>query len=164
MKVNRVHVIHLLKVVIASIYLSQLILPFIGPVWAQMPVSRPGQAPISYKEGGIGLDESQAMFNEAPRWTLMLIFSELQRDSLLEGPQRHPTAAWVADVQVRITNERGEEFLNQTIEGPLVLINLPTGEYLIEAQYQSLSKKSWLSVVAGRHQKVWMHWSLQHPD
>jgi hypothetical protein len=163
MKVNRVHVIHLLKVVIASIYLSQLILPFIGPVWAQMPVSRLGQAPISYKEGGIGLDESQAMFNEAPQWTLMLIFSELQIDSQANRKSR-PIAVWVADVQVRITNERGEEFLNQTIEGPLVLINLPTGEYLIEAQYQSLSKKSWLSVVAGRHQKVWMHWSLQHPD
>ncbi len=164
MKIDQVRLINLLKVAVASFYLSQLVLPFVSLIWAQQPLVSSERALVSYKEGGIGLDESQAMFNEAPRWTLMLIFSELQRDSLLEGPQRHPTAAWVADVQVRITNERGEEFLNQTIEGPLVLINLPTGDYLIEAQYQSLSKKSWLSVVAGRHQKVWMHWSLQHPD
>lgn len=164
MKIDQVRLINLLKVAVASFYLSQLVLPFVSLIWAQQPLVSSERALVSYKEGGIGLDESQAMFNEAPRWTLMLIFSELQRDSLLEGAQRHPTAAWVADVQVRITNERGEEFLNQTIEGPLVLINLPTGDYLIEAQYQSLSKKSWLSVVAGRHQKVWMHWSLQHPD
>ena len=164
MKIDQVRLINLLKVAVASFYLSQLVLPFVSLIWAQQPLVSSERALVSYKEGGIGLDESQAMFNEAPRWTLMLIFSELQRDSLLEGPQRHPTAAWVADVQVRITNERGEEFFNQTIEGPLVLINLPTGDYLIEAQYQSLSKKSWLSVVAGRHQKVWMHWSLQHPD
>lgn len=100
--------------------------------------------------GGIGIDECNAFRAEACNWPLQLMFSEVQTGTTV--------GAWVADVDVKITDKDGKTVLSTVTDGPLMLIKLSPGAYVLTANYQGKIAKRNLSIKEGRNETVSVHW------
>ncbi|MET3134573.1 hypothetical protein AAKU55_004873 [Oxalobacteraceae bacterium GrIS 1.11] len=91
------------------------------------PSERTGMAPqrehgVSYLCGGIGSSEAAQMKREASNYNLMLTFAE-------------NTGAYLADVNVAISDLRGKEVLQTTCDGPILLVKFPrAGSYRVKAE------------------------------
>src|SRR5262245_2798152 len=80
------------------------------------------QGQVSYISGGIGSDEAEAMRKAAANYPLTLE---------LATPQGGPRDAYVSNAQVDISDASGKPVLDMTSQGPLVLVNLPSGVYRV---------------------------------
>jgi hypothetical protein len=79
---------------------------------------------VQYVSGGIGSDESQSLRAAMPQYPLALIFA---------SPEAGNVAAYLADVQVAITDSAGKTVLNTKSDGPYLLVKLPPGKYKVSA-------------------------------
>lgn len=104
------------------------------------------QGNVSYTSGGVGLDESQALRREAPRWPLALQFTGR-------------SGGYVADVHVTITKSGGATVLDASSNGPFMLVKLPPGHYTVRAQYKDTAQTR--SVSVSKHTTVSFHWNEQ---
>ena len=96
----------------------------------------------------MGLDESHALIREQAHWPLSLRFTG-------------PTADYLADVHVRITDSKGSEVLKTDAMGPYMLVKLPAGSYTVYARYKDSEKKQTVSVSGPGHAKAAFHWTIQ---
>jgi hypothetical protein len=103
---------------------------------------------VDYREGGIGEDEAQAMLQKSSEYPLMLTFAEY-----LNG--KH---AYTADVQVRIADQSGDPVLQTKSDGPLMLVDLPQGEYEITATYEGETKEQRVQVQPQESKNVVFEW------
>jgi len=103
-----------------------------------------------YISGGIGVDECKAMQTEACNWPLQLMFSEVQKGTAV--------GAWVADVDLKLTDKDGNSVLSIITEGPLVLVKLPAGNYTLTANYEGKLATRNISLREGQSQTVSVHW------
>lgn len=94
--------------------------------YAQLPPTQHYNQ-IEYVSGGIGIDESTAFKQAMPQFPLALTFADKMGE----------TAAYIAEVQVVIRNEKGDTVLNAESNGPYFLVKLPAGNYKISATYKS---------------------------
>ena len=110
------------------------------------PVQHAGA--ISYRNGGIGSDESAAMKAEAAAYPLVLTFADRidNRDS------------YASDVQVTIVRADGTPMLETGAAGPLLLIDLPAGMYRVTATSGDHSKTQPVKIAAGTHKKLVFEW------
>jgi hypothetical protein len=84
--------------------------------FAQPPADTAG-----YRCGGVGQDEQQRMKAEAPQHDALLTFAVA-------------TGAYLADVDVRISDSKGVVVLEGKCDGPLMLVDLPGhGSYRVAA-------------------------------
>jgi hypothetical protein len=107
-------------------------------VWAQTP---PAPATRSsgarYVCGGIGVDDQQAIKAQAPGHSLMLTFAA-------------NTGAFLADVDVQITDARGNVVLAATCPAPIMLVDLPgKGAWHIRAQANGLTRERTITTGGG---------------
>jgi len=82
------------------------------------------QNPILFS-GGISLDEREL----APATGTKLVFFVR-------------SGAFVANVQVRIINQQGTEVVNTMVDGPWLIVDLPNGQYRVEAEVQGRGNTS----------------------
>jgi len=106
------------------------------------------QGNVSYTSGGVGLDESHALIREQAHWPLSLRFTG-------------PTADYLADVHVRIADEKNAEVLKTDAMGPYMLVKLPPGHYTVYAKYKDSEKKQAVTVAGNGKAKAAFHWSTQ---
>jgi len=106
------------------------------------------QGNVSYTSGGVGLDESHALIREQAHWPLSLRFTG-------------PTADYLADVHVRIADEKNAEVLKTDAMGPYMLVKLPPGRYTVYAKYKDSEKKQAVTVAGNGKAKAAFHWSSQ---
>jgi hypothetical protein len=106
------------------------------------------QGAVSFTSGGVGLDESHALIREQAHWPLSLRFTG-------------PTADYLADVHVRIADEKNAEVLKTDAMGPYMLVKLPPGRYTVYARYKDSEKKQTVTVAGNGKAKVDFHWSIQ---
>jgi len=84
---------------------------------------------ITYLTGGIGENEVAAMRAEAPGYSLMFEFVEIEPGS------QH--GSWTADVAVQVRS--GSEIIaNIAANGPLLLLRLAPGRYVVEATHNDI--------------------------
>lgn len=76
---------------------------------------------INYLSGGVGLDEAQAVESAAADYSLMLTFA-IQK-----------SGDYLAYVNVKIADKSGETVLDTVADGPMLLVQLPPGQYKISA-------------------------------
>ena len=74
---------------------------------------------VAYVEGGIGLDESQAMETESRGFSLRL------------RTAARGSGAYLADVDLTIRDAQGHEVFHRQLGAPWLLIDLPPGRYEI---------------------------------
>lgn len=117
---------------------------------ADIPESQNYQG-IQYITGGIGSEESDAIIELGKKWPLTLEFSQ-------DHPQR---SLWVADVAVKITNEKQKVIFNVMSEGPILLINLEPGTYNMEFVFEKRPLKRKIKIEEGKSQKLPIAWPIQ---
>jgi hypothetical protein len=83
-----------------------------------------GQTQQGYRfmSGGVGTDERDQMMQQANQYNLALTFAA-------------PSGDYLSDVNVVISDQRGNEILNTTSSGPLFYAELPNGRYNVRATY-----------------------------
>jgi hypothetical protein len=116
--------------------------------YAQLPPTKT-QGSISFITGGIGSDQSNAMFAAAKNWSVLIEMSQI------DGSGR---GAWIAGINVRILDSKQKIVLEAVSDGPLILLNAPAGQYEIEASYQGKVLKRSLTIKDKENQRVALFW------
>ncbi|SNS35212.1 hypothetical protein SAMN06265795_102338 [Noviherbaspirillum humi] len=113
-----------------TIALCAVLLPETGmsqPVSADAPVDEFGMTHrrtangIGYLCGGVGEDEAKAMKEAASGYDLLLTFAAQD-------------GAYLADVRVDIADGSGRPVMEAHCDGPMMLVDLPSGTYRVRAE------------------------------
>lgn len=103
---------------------------------------------IAYISGGAGETEQQALSEAKGAYTFWLT-------TAAKG-----TGAFMASVQVRIMDGRGQTLLDRATDGPWLLVALPPGSYNVEATSQAnggspaQTKKAAFTTAAGTQKRL----------
>ncbi len=133
-------------------YLLQAAVAFMvasgGAAWADDTVGvEPQQVGnISFITGGIGDEERDALKAVKDNYDLSITSSSAT-----------DAGAYVADMQVVISDREGHELLN-THAGPLFYAELPSGNYVIEGQSRGQSHKQNVTIAHGKTANVHFTW------
>jgi hypothetical protein len=103
---------------------------------------------IEYISGGIGSEESDAMLALGKKWPLVLEFSQ-------DHPQR---PLWIADVTVKIIDQKKKVVFEALSEGPIMLLKINAGKYDAEYSFEGKVLKRSLVVEEGKLQKQSVVW------
>ena len=114
---------------------------------ADIPEAKVSQG-IEYISGGIGSEESDAMLALGKKWPLVLEFSQ-------DHPQR---PLWVADVMVKILDQKKKLVFEALSDGPIMLLKMTAGKYDAEYTFEGKDLKRSLVVEEGKFQKQSVVW------
>ena len=114
---------------------------------AQIPDTQYSQG-ISYISGGVGEEESQAILAEAKQWPILLELSQLENGR----------GVWIFGAKIKILNTNNQLTFDAQADGPYILINLPVGQYQIEATYQGVMQRKVINIQASAPQKLAIFW------
>ena len=138
---------YLLIVLLALMVILMFILPM--STYGQLPKTQQ-QGDITYITGGVGEDESKAIRGDAKNWPLIVDFSQ--------HLQNHD--AWISQVYLRILDLKGNAIFEVTTDGPFLLVNLPSGSYMLTATYEGITKTQKIQIVDGKAHRASLNWSL----
>ena len=116
---------------------------------ADVPESKNYQG-IQYITGGIGSEESEAMLELGKKWPLVLEFSQAH-------PQR---PLWVADVTVKIIDQKKKVVFDAMSDGPILLVDLAPGTYELQLVFEGRSLKKSVKVEEGKSSKLSVTWPI----
>lgn len=105
------------------------------------------QAGVKYMDGGVGKDESTAMLRESKNFPLALVFSGGKANN------------YVADVDIRVRDAAGKTVLQTNSDGPIMLVDLPAGKYIVDAQYRGETLTRGIQLSGKGSSRVDFHWS-----
>ena len=137
------------KFVAATVFalcLSPLSTAIGGDVYVDSLPAVQTQNGVNYLSGGIGLDESRAVAAAAKDYSLMLTFATQQ------------SGKYLADVHVMIEDKRGESVLDAVADGPMLLVQLPSGQYKISAASNDRQVTKMVQISGNRTTKVTLYW------
>jgi len=97
---------------------------------------------IAFAMGGVTVSDLRALERDKDRFSLW-ITTAVQK-----------SGAFLADVQVRITDGKDRVVFNQPIPGPWLFIDLPTGKYQVEASYRGKPQSRITQINKGDHHQV----------
>lgn len=103
------------------------------------------QGSIRFLSGGIGQDEVQAMREAASRYPLAMTFTA-------------NTGQYVADVKVTIKGRKGETMLDTVSTGPMLLVDLPPGQYTVAATLEGKTLTRKVSLAKNTRQRLVLRW------
>jgi hypothetical protein len=103
---------------------------------------------IEYISGGIGSEESDALLALGKKWPLVLEFSQ-------DHPQR---PLWVADVTVKIMDQKKKVIFEALSEGPIMLLKINPGKYDAEYSFEGKVLKRSLVIEDTKFQKQSVVW------
>ena len=113
----------------------------------EIPEAKVAQG-IEYISGGIGSEESDALLSLGKKWPLVLEFSQ-------DHPQR---PLWVADVTVKILDQKKKVVFEALSDGPIMLLKMTPGKYDAEYSFEGKVLKRTLVVEEGKFQKQSIVW------
>ena len=137
------------KFVAATVFalcLSPLSTAIGGDIYVDSLPEAQTQNGVNYLSGGIGLDESRAVAAAAKDYSLMLTFATQQ------------SGKYLADVHVMIEDKRGESVLDAVADGPMLLVQLPSGQYKISAASNDRQVTKMVQISGNRTTKVTLYW------
>jgi hypothetical protein len=91
--------------------------------------------------GGVGVEEVEQMRQQAGQFPLQLIVAAR-------------TGAYLADTQIRISSAQQGPVLDTTLNAPWLLVDLPPGNYSIEATHGGQTQQRRLTVGPGGRQHI----------
>ncbi|MFM1870416.1 MAG: hypothetical protein RLY99_1160 [Pseudomonadota bacterium] len=149
MKVFMPQKTHLLKLV--HMLMAAVIFAWVNTSFAQadVPESKNYQG-IQYITGGIGSEESEAMLELGKKWPLVLEFSQAH-------PQR---PLWVADVTVKIIDQKKKVVFDAMSDGPILLVNLAPGNYELQLSFEGKPLKRAVKIEENKPIKLSITWPI----
>ena len=116
---------------------------------ADVPESKNYQG-IQYITGGIGSEESEAMLELGKKWPLVLEFS-----------QAHPERPlWVADVTVKIIDQKKKVVFDAMSDGPILLVDLAPGNYELQLSFEGKPLKRTVKIEENKPVKLSITWPI----
>jgi len=100
---------------------------------------------ISYVSGGIGFDERRALAKLGVDYSLKLVFAE-------KG------GAYVAMVEVEVSNTRDKTVFKAVSRGPWLYADLPAGDYRITAAWKETAIEKQARVASHGQTEVRFYW------
>jgi len=97
--------------------------------WAQSKAPLPREhhtGAVTWISGGIGKDAANAMRGVASRYNVRVVMAVA----------RKPSAAFVGEAQVKITDAKKHVLLDIQTDGPLLYLKLPPGRYTVSANVE----------------------------
>jgi len=133
-----------------SLYLALILpcvllsLPSFAGEYAIQPQT---QGEVTFVTGGVGLDERNELNATRASYNLSLLFSVQGKGNFL------------SDVKVRITDLRGNVFLETVSDGPILLAKLPSGRYIVTADVNGEAYHKTVSVGGKKNTSLSFTWS-----
>lgn len=106
------------------------------------------QGATTFITGGVTRDEADALRAAMPRYILSLEFARANT----------PRGDFPANVDVSITDTRGQPMLRTVAEGPFVLANLRPGQYTVRAASEGQVRTQTVTVAPGEHRHLTFTW------
>jgi hypothetical protein len=106
---------------------------------------------IAYLSGGIGSDQSTAFKDAMPRYPLSLEFA---RHSASDGNE------YLANVAVTITDMHGTALLATQSRGPMMLVTIPQGRYIVTASHDGNTQRRTVEIGKTTHLHEAFVWSM----
>ena len=100
---------------------------------------------VTYTSGGIGIDSQERLNARAREFNLKLIFT------LNEGN-------YIADVNVMLTDSKGQKVVEHVAEGPFFMARVPAGQYNVAATYGGKTMTRKISVGASGLRTEYFRW------
>jgi hypothetical protein len=100
---------------------------------------------VTFVSGGIGSESVERMAALAGRFNLKLVFAT-------QG------GSYLADVNVRIDDTRGNKLLDIVSDGPWLLVRMAPGRYRIHAIFDATMVERWATVPAGGRSDLILRW------
>ena len=135
-----------MKILLKILITTQLIL-LSSWALAQIPETQHSQG-ISYITGGVGEEEAVAILADAKQWPLLLEMSQIENGR----------GVWIFGATIKIMSSKNQTIFDAPADGPYMLINLESGDYVIEATYQGVVQRRALSIKANSSQKISLFW------
>lgn len=107
---------------------------------------------ITYVNGGVGQEEQSAMRAQRSDYNLQLTFATNQ------------TGAYRSDVQLDITDAKGNNLVSAANTGPMFFAKLPPGTYHISAAAEGKTFKRTVKIGARGGKEMVLHWENDSPD
>ncbi len=101
---------------------------------------------IEYMNGGVGLDEAEFMSNYIYVYSLRLLFSEGTRGRSIAG------------VNVSIYDSHQNLVFQLDDAQPQLLVNLPKGNYYVQADYYGVKQGYRFKLKEKEHKKIVLNW------
>jgi len=108
---------------------------------------------VTYRTGGAEPSEAVALKRAADEYPLEVVFVERR------GRREHP----LADMPVRITDDKGAVVFDARTMGPYFLARLPKGRYTVSTRWDAWSFSRPVTIGGGR-QRVVFAWSKPAPS
>lgn len=102
----------------------------------------------TYVSGGVGTLERDAMHRMASDYPVAMTFAK----------HNQGMNELVAGVKVRITDDEGKPVIDLDNGGPMLLLKIPAGKYMVRAEYDGHVKTQSLDVTAGHHENIDFLW------
>ncbi len=130
----------LIRMVLAAMAAALLIL---APAASAEPVRGRTAEGISYAMGGVTIEDLQDLERGHDRFSLWITTAARK------------SGAYLADVQLKITDAKGALVFNAAIPGPWLFIDLPVGRYTVQAAYRGIPQQRVTTIhPSDRHQMV----------
>jgi hypothetical protein len=132
------------KLTLLAMVLAMLVAaPMLAATLGALPPAQT-QNGVAYVSGGIGEHQQAAMRAAAGRYSLMMTFAERDGDFL-------------NDIKVNIANSGGHTVLD-TLSGPMLLVDLPPGQYTVRADFGGETLVRSVDVKRGQNRELAYAW------
>ena len=135
------------------------LLPFLGAAAGLCAAAAAGAATTGtsvaghpYVGGGVGNSEQQALQSDRGRYSLWAVTAA------------RGSGAFLADVRVRVTDERQRTVFDGALDGPWLMIDLPRRRYTVEASHDGQTVRRTASIGAGEPQRMVLYFNVPRAD
>ena len=103
----------------------------------------------AFVEGGVGQTEADSMESDRGKYSLWVMTAH------------RGSGAHLADADVSIYNDKGEEVFERRLDGPWLMIDLPLGRYEVRARYSQEAQSRITTIHPGDHHQVIFYFNAQ---
>jgi hypothetical protein len=110
-----------------------------------------GQSAQGWKflEGGVGATETESMESERGNYSLWIMTAA------------RTSGAHLADAQVTIVNDKGEQVFERRLDGPWLMIDLPLGRYEVRAHTGEQAQSRTTTIHPGDHHQIVFYFNVE---
>lgn len=99
-----------------------------------------------FVNGGISAEEAEKIRHVAKRYSLQILFT------------LGDAGAWIADARLMILDATGNTVFSKSAAGPLLYIDLPTGDYQIIGRYNEVRQSKRITLTGEKPRRVILNW------
>ncbi len=98
--------------------------------------------------GGIGEEGREIIKNERNNYSLEIIFTGNE-------------GMYLSEIAVKIADKKGNIVFETTTDGPILLVNLPKGDYVVNADAEDQHLKQDLKLAGGKNQTSYLRFNIK---